>query len=547
MNFGGRVLVTMIIGLLGGLGLFLYGMKMMGEGLENAAGSRLQFILNKVTGNPISAVLVGTIVTVLMQSSSATTVMVIGFVNSGLLTLIQATGVIMGANIGTTTTAFLVSLNIDAIIPILIFSGSIMFLFAKAKKRRDVASILLGFGILMLGMELMSDAMYPLRDSEVFKNLIIAIGNQWYLGILIGLGITVLVQSSSATTGVLVALTTTGSINIAVGLPIILGANIGTCITALLSSISANKMAKKAAVIHLLFNLMGAILILPLSDILISTVTAISPDNIKLQISFIHLIFNILNTLALLPFAGLLILIANKIVGDEEVKEVGILDRRLLQTPSIAKGQVIVETVHMAEIARENVKLATKAFIKNDLSDVELIQKNERRINEMTETITAFLVELSGSDLNVNEFSRIGDTYHVINDIERMGDHAENIMELAQERNRKGTDITEEGTVELETIYQYADQAMKLAYESYRDNDIEKAFSVGDVEDKIDKLQRQYRDAHIRRLNKGKCSALAGIHFLDLISNLERIGDHAKNIADTVAEIDDETLHLKNA
>ena len=537
----------MFIGLLGGLGLFLYGMKMMGDGLENAAGSRLQFILNKVTQNPISAVLVGAAVTVLMQSSSATTVMVIGFVNSGLLTLIQATGVIMGANIGTTTTAFLVSLNIDAIIPVFIFTGSIMFLLAKAKKRRDVASILLGFGILMLGMELMSGAMSPLSNSEAFKNIIIAIGNQWYLGILIGLGITVLVQSSSATTGVLVALTTTGSISISVALPIILGANIGTCITALLSSISANKMAKKAAVIHLLFNVIGAILILPLGDVLIRIVTAISPENMKLQISFIHLIFNIFNTMALLPFSGLLILMANKIVGDEEEKEAGILDMRLLQTPSIAKGQVIVETVHMAEIARENVKLATNAFIKNDLSDMDQILKNEEKINEMTEIITSFLVELSGSDLNVNEFSRIGDTYHVINDIERMGDHAENILELAQERNRKGTDITEEGAKELETIYHYADEAMKLAYESYRDNDIEKALSVGDVEDKIDKLQKQYRDAHIRRLNKGQCSALAGIHFLDLISNLERVGDHAKNIADTVAEIDEEIIHLKNA
>ena len=547
MNFGGRGVGTMFICLLGGLGLVLYGMKMMGDGLENAAGSRLQFILNKVTQNPISAVLVGAAVTVLMQSSSATTVMVIGFVNSGLLTLIQATGVIMGANIGTTTTAFLVSLNIDAIIPVFIFTGSIMFLLAKAKKRRDVASILLGFGILMLGMELMSGAMSPLSNSEAFKNIIIAIGNQWYLGILIGLGITVLVQSSSATTGVLVALTTTGSISISVALPIILGANIGTCITALLSSISANKMAKKAAVIHLLFNVIGAILILPLGDVLIRIVTAISPENMKLQISFIHLIFNIFNTMALLPFSGLLILMANKIVGDEEEKEAGILDMRLLQTPSIAKGQVIVETVHMAEIARENVKLATNAFIKNDLSDMDQILKNEEKINEMTEIITSFLVELSGSDLNVNEFSRIGDTYHVINDIERMGDHAENILELAQERNRKGTDITEEGAKELETIYHYADEAMKLAYESYRDNDIEKALSVGDVEDKIDKLQKQYRDAHIRRLNKGQCSALAGIHFLDLISNLERVGDHAKNIADTVAEIDEEIIHLKNA
>ena len=527
----------MIIGLFGGLGLFLYGMKMMGDGLENAAGSKLKFILNKVTANPVSSVLVGTIVTVLMQSSSATTVMVIGFVNSGLLNLVQATGIIMGANIGTTTTVFLVSMNIDALVPMLIFVGSVLFLFTKAKKRRDVASILLGFGILMLGMELMGDAMYPLRDSEVFKNLIISVGNKWYLGILIGLGITMLVQSSSATTGILVALTTTGSITVQVAFPLILGANVGTCVTALLSSISANKMAKKAAIIHLLFNVIGAIIFLPLGRYLMEIVTAMAPESINLQISFIHLIFNVSNTIVLLPFAGLLIKIAERVVGDEEDKVSEILDRRLLQTPSIAEGQVILETVKLAQLAQENVRLATEAFINDDLKNVDLVYKNEDRINEVNEIITEFLVELSSSDLNVNEFARVGDTYHVLNDIERMGDHAENIMELAQERNRKGVDISEEACEEVRAIYEYTNNAMSIAIESYQEDNKQKALSIIPVESRIDELQREYRDSHIRRLNAGRCSALAGILFLDLISNMERIGDHAKNIADTVSEI----------
>lgn len=529
--------INMIIGLFGGLGLFLYGMKMMGDGLENAAGSRLKFILNKVTANPISSVFVGAIVTVLMQSSSATTVMVIGFVNSGLLNLVQATGIIMGANIGTTTTAFLVSMNIDALVPILIFSGSFLYLFTKAKKRRDLASILLGFGILMLGMELMSEAMYPLRESEAFKNLIIAVGHQWYLGILIGLGITMLVQSSSATTGLLVALTTTGSITIQVGFPLILGANIGTCITALLSSITANKMAKKAAIIHLLFNLIGAIIFLPLGKYLMEIVTFISPESIKLQISFLHLIFNVSNTLVLLPFAGLLIKVAQKVVGDEADKESQILDRRLLLTPSIAEGQVILETVKLAQLAQENVKLATEAFATDDLKNVDLVYKNEQRINEVTEIITNFLVQLSSSDLNVNEFGRVGDTYHVLNDIERIGDHAENIMELAEERNKKNVVISDEAREELKAIYDYTNLAMDIAIESYKEDNKEKALSIIQVESRIDALQKEYRDAHIRRLNAGRCSALAGILFLDLISNMERIGDHSKNIADTVSEI----------
>ncbi len=529
--------INMIIGLFGGLGLFLYGMKMMADGLENAAGSRLKFILNKVTANPISSVFVGAIVTVLVQSSSATTVIVIGFVNSGLLNLVQATGIIMGANIGTTTTAFLVSMNIDALVPILIFTGSFLYLFTKAKKRRDLASILLGFGILMLGMELMSEAMYPLRESEAFKNLILAVGHKWYLGILIGLGITMLVQSSSATTGILVALTTTGSITIQIAFPLILGANIGTCITALLSSITANKMAKKAAVIHLLFNLIGAIIFLPMGKYLMEIVTFISPESIKLQISFLHLIFNVANTIVLLPFAGLLIKIAQKVVGEEEDRESEILDRRLLLTPSIAEGQVILETVKLAQLAQENVKLATEAFADNDLKNVDLVYKNEAKINEVTEIITNFLVQLSSSDLNVNEFGRVGDTYHVLNDIERIGDHAENIMELAEERNKKNVVISDEAREELKAIYDYTNHAMDIAIESYKEDNKEKALSIIQVESRIDALQKEYRDAHIRRLNAGRCSALAGILFLDLISNMERIGDHSKNIADTVSEI----------
>ncbi|HSR02981.1 MAG TPA: Na/Pi cotransporter family protein [Proteiniclasticum sp.] len=527
----------MIIGLLGGLGLFLYGMKMMADGLENAAGSRLKFILNKVTANPISSVIVGAIVTVLVQSSSATTVMVIGFVNSGLLNLVQATGIIMGANIGTTTTAFLVSMNIDALVPILLFTGSVLFLFTKAKKRRDLASILLGFGILMLGMELMSEAMYPLRESEAFKTLIVTVGHKWYLGILIGLGLTMLVQSSSATTGVLVALTTTGSITIQIAFPLILGANVGTCITALLSSITANKMAKKAAVIHLLFNIIGAIIFLPLGKYLMEIVTFISPESVKLQISFLHLIFNVSNTIVLLPFAGLLIRLAQKVIGDEEDKESEILDRRLLLTPSIAEGQVILETVKLAQLAQENVKLATEAFATDDMKNVDLVYKNEARINEVTEIITNFLVQLSSSDLNVNEFGRVGDTYHVLNDIERIGDHAENIMELAEERNRKNVEISDEAREELKAIYDYTNLAMDIAIESYKEDNKEKALSIIQVESRIDALQKEYRDAHIRRLNAGRCSALAGILFLDLISNMERIGDHSKNIADTVSEI----------
>ena len=528
--------MNMLIALLGGLGLFLYGMNMMGDGLENAAGSRLKFILGKVTSSPVKAVAAGVFVTALIQSSSATTVMVVGFVNSGLLNLIQATGVIMGANIGTTITVFLVSLHVESIIPVFLFIGSLLFLFSRAKKRRDVAAIILGFGVMMLGMKLMSDAMYPLRDSGVFKDLIITLGHKWYLGLLIGLGITLLVQSSSATTALLVALTTTGSITIQIAFPFILGANIGTTITAILSSITANKTAKKAAVVHVLFNIIGVIIILPFGSFLIQIVAVMVPDSIKYQISFLHLFFNVISTLIMLPFAGMLIKLANIIVGEEYEVENPILDRRLLQTPSIAEGQVVLETVKLAELAKLNVKMAIESFLENDVSKFDLITANEKKIDEITLIITKFLVELSASEIAVEEFRRIGHTYHVLNDIERIGDHAENILELAVERNRNTVEITPEGKEELKVIYALTDLALQTAIRSYETSDKELACSIIETERQIDFLQKEYRNAHIQRLQAEKCSAISSILFLDVISNLERVGDHSKNITDTIVE-----------
>lgn len=532
----------MAIWLLGGLGLFLYGMHMMADGLESAAGNKLKFILEKVTENPFSAVLVGAVVTALIQSSSATTVMVVGFVNSGILNLIQATGIIMGANIGTTVTAFLVSINVDAIVPLLLFSGTVLVLVSKAKKRRDVAMILLGLGIILLGMETMGTAMAPLKHSDDFRNLIASIGDRWYIGLALGLGITLLVQSSSATTGILIALTETGQITIEIAWPIILGANIGTCITALLSSITANKTAKRASIIHLLFNLIGAAVFMPFGPLLISLVKFISPASVTLEISFIHLIFNTLNTLLLMPFAGVLIRLSALIVGPDAAKPAEILDKRLLQTPSIAEGQVILETVKMAELAKKNFELAMDAFLNTDLARMDEIYANEKRINELTELITRFMVELSGSDIDINEFARIGDTYHVINDIERIGDHAENIIELAEEKHRREVTLSEEAQAEIREIYKWTLNAINTAIESYRSNDKNKARSIVQIERTIDALRYQYRETHIQRLNEGVCSPLASILFLDLLSNIERVGDHSENIANAIADVEEELV-----
>lgn len=528
--------IQMIIALSGGLGLFLYGMNMMGEGLENVAGSKLKFILEKVTKNPLQSVLIGAIVTALIQSSSATTVIVVGFVNSGLLNLVQATGIIMGANIGTTVTAFIVSLDIDFLVPLLIFFGSVLFLFSKAKNKRDLATIILGFGLLMLGMNLMGAAMEPLGDSQMFKEMILSIKSQWYLGIVLGLVITMVIQSSSATTGILVALTATGSITLGAAFPIILGANIGTCITALLSSISANKMAKKAAIIHLFFNVLGAIIFLPFGSILINVVLGLAPANVKLQISFIHLIFNVLNTLALLPFASILIKAANKIIGEDELEEteLEILDQRLLEFPNIAEGQVHLETVKLAELAKYNVELAVHGFLENQLDKKDEILKNEERINMVTEKISSFLVELSKINSDLAEFSTIKDTYQVINDIERIGDHGENILRITQERVRKGAELTEDGKEEIEKIFKLVISFLDTVIKSYREGNIVLARTVDGMEEQVHALHKIYRKSHIKRLNEGKCSVISGVLFLDILSNLERIGDHTVNIAETI-------------
>ena len=348
--------LMIILELMGGLGLFMYGMKLMGDGLENAAGESLKNILEKVTSNPIKSVIVGAIVTAIIQSSSATTVMVVGFVNAGLMNLTQAAGIIMGANIGTTITAQLVSFKLDDIAPVFVFVGALMVMFSKGKKRRELGNIVLGFGILFTGMGVMSSAMKPLASSPNFENLIVSIGNRWYIGVLVGAVVTAVLQSSSATTGILVALATAGAIDIGIALPIVFGCNIGTCVTAMLASIGANKTARKAAMLHLIFNIVGTIVFIPFLRPLGSLV--VSMDSVvSRQIANAHTIFNIVNTLLLLPFSKYIIAIVNKLVpGEDEVEKVGpkFLDNRLLETPVIAVGQVLKETIRMANKSKKN-------------------------------------------------------------------------------------------------------------------------------------------------------------------------------------------------
>ena len=530
---------NMIIELFGGLGLFLFGMKLMGDGLENAAGNKLKNILEKVTRNKIIGVLVGAAVTAVIQSSSATTVMVVSFVNAGLMTLSQATGVIMGACIGTTITAQMVSFNLNQLAPIFVGVGAIALLSVKKKKSKDLASIVLGFGILFLGMGIMSGAMKPLTQSDAFRNIVEIMGSNRFLGVLAGLGMTAIVQSSSATTGMLIALATTGSIDIHVALPIILGCNIGTCVTALLASASANKKAKKAAIIHLLFKVIGVIIVLPFLNYLAIIVEYINPTDVARQVANAHTIFNVSVTLILLPLSEYLIKIVDAMMPENEEDEVETdraiyLDKNLLETPVLAIGQAYKETVRMGEIAKKNIEEAMYALLNNNEEKVKEVYKREKIINNLEQEITDYLVLLSSHELPEKDSKILSATFHVINDIERIGDHAENIADMAIEKMNKEISFGEEATEEVELMYKKTLEALTLAIESYRNEDSVGAKNISVIEEGIDKYEKKLRNNNIKRLNGKLCNANSSTMFLDLISNLERIGDHSNNISEAI-------------
>ena len=521
-------------GIFGGLGLFLYGMKLMSDGLENTAGEKLKGILEKVTSNMFVGVLVGAIVTSIIQSSSATTVMVVSFVNAGLMSLLQAVGVIMGANIGTTITAQMVSFKLDSIAPIFIGVGAILMLIAKKKKMKDISCIILGFGVLFLGMGTMSTAMKPVAEMPAFSEFILVVGNNAILGLLTGLIMTAIVQSSSATTGILVALAATGAIDMRLAFPVILGCNIGTCVTALLASVGANRVAKKAALMHLFFNTFGAIIFFPFVAQVTNLVETISPGNVARQVANAHTIFNVVVTVVMFPLAGYLVKLVNFILpGGETVEGNGAiyLDKQFLDNPMIASGQVVKETVRMAELARDNFTLSMRAFLENSEECINKVYINENIINTIEKEITDYLIELSESNLAEEESRLVSETYHTINDIERIGDHATNIVELANNKIENKLELSSEALSELKEMYDTTLESVNLSIRSYSNNKIINPKDIEFIEEKIDSLEKKFRVNNINRLNAKQCITSSGIILFDLLSNLERIGDHANNIA----------------
>lgn len=536
--------------LLGGLVLFLYGMNVMGGGLEKLSGSKLERILENLTNNPLKGVLVGAGVTAIIQSSSATTVMVVGFVNSGIMKLKQAIGIIMGANIGTTVTAWILSLTgiqgdsiwismlkPTSFAPILAVIGMGVIMFSKSGRKRDLGSILVGFFMLMFGMSAMSDAVAPLANSEAFTSILLLFTNPLF-GVLAGTVLTAIIQSSSASVGILQALATTGSITYGMAIPIIMGQNIGTCATALISCIGANKNAKRAAMIHFYFNIIGTIIFLALFYVLDAIIgfsfTATSINGA--EIAMIHTVFNLTSTAIMLPFGNQLAKLATLTIREGSKEEV-LLDERLLNVPSFAIEQCKNVIVEMAALARNTLNMSLAMIDKYDAKTAKLIIENEDKIDRYEDVLGTYLVKLSARELSEEDSNEVSKLLHIIGDLERIGDHCVNIVESVQEMANKGIAFSNIAKGELGVMGSAVSEIVGFATDIVATEDLKLASKVEPLEEVIDGLETELKMRHVRRLKDGNCTIELGFIFSDLITNYERVADHCSNIAACVIQI----------
>lgn len=545
--------VEMLFKFIGGLGMFLYGMNAMADGLQKCAGHRMQQLLGVLTSNRLLGVLVGAGVTAIIQSSSATTVMIVGFVNAGIINLTQAVGIIMGANIGTTVTSWIVSMNEwgemmkpEFFAPLLIGVGALTALFSKNHKKKQIGEILVGFGVLFVGLSFMSGAISPYRDAPIFANAFSVMGKNPILGILAGAVVTSIIQSSSASVGILQTLALNGIVNWQSAIYITLGQNIGTCVTALLSSVGAHKTAKRAAVIHLLFNITGAVIFGIIMYVIFIMKPALAASSINsVEISVFHTIFNVTNTILLFPFAGFLVKASNMIIregknegqredGEEEMLRH--LDDRILETPSFAIENVNHEVVNMGRAALENLKLATEALLTNDLSKVRQVKKNEGRVNRYDRILTDYLVKINNLSLNDEQHLLVKNLFYTIGDFERISDHCENLSELAGNKIEGNIAFSKEAEAEMREIAVAATSAVQHAVNARETAEMSEVRAVVQKEEEVDMLEEELRERHILRLSNHMCSMENGVIFLDAISNLERISDHAHNVAGYVRD-----------
>jgi len=528
---------NMIVNLFAGLAIFLYGMNVMSDALQKAAGNRMKNLLEILTRNRVLAVLVGTVITAIIQSSSATTVMVVGLVNAGIMKLSQAVGVIMGANIGTTMTAQLIAFKFNDIVPFALIIGAILILFGKKKTHKQLGELVLGFGLLFMGMNYMSDAMKPLREVPEFTQFMVDLQHNPILGVFAGFLLTAIVQSSSATIGILQALASQGLVPIEAALPILFGDNIGTCITAILASIGTNLTAKRAALIHLTFNVIGTIVFLIILGPVTEIIKLLSLDPVR-QIANAHTLFNVTNTIVQLPFAAILVTFVTKALPgkvEEDPTKLVYLDERILETPSVAVVQIIKEIIRMADIARANMKKAIDAILNGDEKLIEEVYADEKAINALERKITEYLLAVSHQAISPQQSKRVAALFNTVHDVERIGDHAENLAELAQFKIDNKIVFSKTAVKELKEIFSVVDKAIETALYALQHDDKEKVAEVDRYENKVDELRDILRESHIKRLNNNECNINAGVIFLDIVTNLERIADHGVNIAGIVS------------
>lgn len=544
----------MIFQFVGGLGMFLYGMNTMADGLQRFAGNKLQRLLGVLTNNRFLGVLVGAGVTAIIQSSSATTVMVVGFVNAGIINLMQATGIIMGANIGTTVTSWIVSmsewgevLKPEFFAPVLFGVGAFVTLFAKSHKKKEGAEILIGFALLFIGLSFMSNSIGPYKDAPIFANAFRVLGGNPLLGILTGLAVTAVIQSSSASVGILQTLAINGMVNWQSAIFITLGQNIGTCVTALISSIGTSRTAKQAAVIHLLFNIVGAVVFGAVFFFIFMAnpvLASIPADSVG--ISIFHTIFNIANTMILFPFAGMLVKASEVLVREKKVQGkledtvesdmIRHLDERILETPSFAIETVNQEIINMGQVTLANLKIATAAFIDENANFCEEVFKNEQTIDRLDKLLTEYLVKINNLSLNDEQHLMVKNMYYTIGDLERIGDHSENVAELAKKRIENHRIFSETGIQELRSISDATIQSVESAIEARKEREMMKVRQTARWEEEVDTLEEELRESHMNRLSNNQCDLESGVLFLDAIANYERIADHARNIAGHVKE-----------
>ncbi len=538
-------IIFSIISVLGGLGLFLIGMKQMGEGLELAAGNKLRVMLQKITSNKFIAMLVGVLVTGVIQSSSATDAMVVGFVNAGLMDLNQCIGILFGSKIGTTVTSLILSFDIKAYVPLCTFAGAVIITFAKKNNYRYYGQILAGFGILFMGMSMMSANFGFLKNSEMFKDIVSSMSSP-VLGLLVGMVFTGIIQSSSASVGILMSLAAAGLVSLDNCIYIIFGMNVGACVPVFLSSAGANRESKQVALSNFLISLFAAILISVLVMVLSPTAFAVPSllngipflrGNVPAQISAVHILFNVLLTIVFLPLSAAIIKLTKLILPDvdeeKEKMETVYLDTRILTTPPMAVLSVENECKRLGELARKNYTYAMQAFFEGDARLIEKVEKNEKVIDFLTHEITRYIVKINGLDIVDSDRKTMGVMYSAIQDMERIGDHAENIVEHAKEMMANKVKFSDDAIQELHDldgmVAKLLDEGLTLFNEQNVDFDIAK--SVIETESSLDSHVKIYKFNHINRMNSGICSAENGTIFLDMLTILERVGDHANNVA----------------